>query len=274
MASATAALAAQNGIVVVETASIFREPYEGSDTLANVTKGTVLRMSSKKKKEWYQVEVPGGAEGSRYGWIQSAAVDRESLIEDLKEAGIATGQVVSRDSGRHFIILRGFYGFHWFIANELRTGGAFLRKPELGGELGYRLWTTWTVLAHFSQLKAVTTVGSASSDFRGTFLALVFEHSLWHRLPWKIDIAIGGGALTNARLTVSAGKTVTATAPTTLYGGLGRIALRWHLFERLALGIEGGTRYILPKSVPLGGATTEFKLTSAFLNGSLQLEIF
>lgn len=273
VASAAPASAAQNGIVVQENASIFRDPDERSETLVTVSKGTALRMSSRKKMGWYQVAVPG-AQGSRFGWILSSAVERESLIEDLKDAGIATGQVIERDSGRHFIVLRGFYGFHWFLASELRSGGALLRKPEGGGELGHRLWTTWTVLAHVSQLKAVATVGGVSSAYRGTWLALVFEHSLVHSLPWKIDFAIGGGALTRARLTVDTAASSVSSAPTTLFGGLGRVALRWYPFERLALGIEGGTRYVHRKTVPFGGASAEFKLSSAFVNGSLQFEFY
>lgn len=266
--------AAQNGVVVVETAEVRRAPNEQSEVLAHLAKGAVVRMSSKDKLGWFQVEVPNATGEARFGWVLSTAVERESLLEDLKDAGITTGQAIQRDSARRLIVFRGFYGFHWYLSDSFRSlSGARLRQTELGAELGYRLWTTWTVLAHYSPLQILATAGSTSSEARGPWLALLVEHRLVQRPRWKADIALGPGALSSARLSTTSSTRSLSTPPTTLYGGLGRVALRWDVYENLSLAIEGGARYIPPKTITLPIGTALFDLSSMFASASLGLDL-
>ena len=280
--------AAQDARVLSDGLIIYENPNDDSDVIENGYHGELLRIGTEHKEDfWYKVRVPlrGNGKKPKYGWIKKDQVELNAYRGDHLTRGIQAFTTVVRHPEIHRFVFGFYYGIPFMSPTPfiITTGAAVttvqstgVTMSMIGGEVGYRLSTSWTVSLHYHQHSMlntyITDLGNASYSVNGNLLTVGLEYALIHKLPWKLALAgaVGG----------SLGSTITATLGNQLVNfDIGRVPAatlkligKWHPFKNLALFVSAGYRYKTKKDIVAGTSTLDLVLNAPFVDAGLQVE--
>lgn len=244
---------AQYARVITEEAKIHSDPDSESQVFGTAAFGEILTVSSASREGWYKVKLPRPDMGSgNFGWVKSDEITPETLGKELKAAGIQATLPRNAESNRHHWAFVAFGGPNIVSPTALQIASGVptqsLMVPFIGGQLGYRLSTRWTLALHGEHY-------TFALD-KGTVGGLSLEYFMLHSLPWKIGLAVMGGGLFGQGFSPA---------------GSGRLTLRWYLWDNLAFILTSGYRYLIKKNLPTTSGPVDVAM-SAFI-GELGIQV-
>lgn len=279
------AFAAQNARVMIDTVEIRATPDEAANSLGQLKKDDVVRVSSKSKGGWFKVLVPGTQNSPQYGWVHADGLLPKDLADDQKAGHIQTGKTKYQEeeleqgtrtwslSALAYVTsynphdIQGLAGFSSTVVSSVGPALELGLNPSEG--MGFAL--------HYHYF-STSASGTASQSYSLTTHFLDFIAELYPLSQEYMRLAIGIGITAAAssssvnRLDPQGGPNIQGSQSWVSAGALFRLAYRQYLAYRFGLVVDGGYRYLNDRQIPLAKSTPALQLSGFFFEGGIFLE--
>ncbi len=284
LSGVTPAYSAQDGRSLSDNTPIYEKPDTRSTSLYWLARGETIRMSSRQKRGWYRVLLPRAVGSLRFGWVRSDTVAPDTMKRDLMAAGISLADPVPRVTiGNNWLLslhVNGHFAQPSAVQSRFADSGGFL-MPGYGLAFGFRPVSSVSLQA-LLQLDRFSRTPSAalSYNYSGTTLALLAEWSFFYNGMLRFGVAGGGGVSVGSAIEATSTQTVgsrttTTTADTGTFlmpEGIAKLTGRWYVWERFAVGLDAGYRYMAKSAVTFSGKPFDVNLSAPFVGAAIQLE--